>query len=228
MHIFSNEKERFLTFHESLSLKDNIDKDTKFLLDLKEYAINNDVPIITDECKELLSLVLNIKRPKEILELGTAIGYSALTMLNFLDNEVHIDTVENYPPRIIDAKNNFKKLDKNNKITLYDEDIDKFLDDNKVKFKNKYDFIFLDAAKAQYIFWLPILKEMLNDKGIIFADNVLCDKDIFESRYTVRKRDRSIHKRMKEYLHAIFNDKELDSYLYDIGDGVSISIINKK
>lgn len=220
MHKISKEKKKFLVFNDSLTLRDEDD----YLYDLKKEARDKDVPVISDECENLLKMILDIKKPKKILELGTAVGYSALFMARNIDKSSHIDTVENYKPRINKAKLNFKKYDKNKSISLYDMDIDDYLDKiikNKTK---KYDLIFLDAAKAQYIIWLPMLIKLLNKKGIIIADNVLVDNDILESRYTIRKRDRSIHKRMREYLYAIFHDDKLMSYLYDIGDGVSVTI----
>lgn len=220
MHNFTKEKERFLVYYDSLKMTD----EDNFLYDLKSDAIKKDVPVITDECESLLKLILDIKRPKRILELGTAIGYSALYMANCLNNKINIDTVENYKPRIKKAKENFKKYDKNKIIHLYDMDIDDYLNNKMKNKKAYYDIIFLDAAKAQYIVWLPTLIRILKKGGILIADNVLIDKDIYESRYTVRKRDRSIHKRMRDYLYNIFHDKKLKSYLYDIGDGVSVTI----
>lgn len=221
MHDLNIDNERFRVFVEAYQ-KPYLD----YIEKLKSDALVDDVPIITDATRDVLKLLLEIKKPKRILELGTAIGYSTIFMSEYTKKSTHIDTIENFPKRVKEAKKNIKLYDKNKKITLYDMDISDFLlkKAKNIKVKDKYDFIFLDAAKAQYIVWLPYLIELLNKNGLLIADNVLRDGDILESRYTIRKRDRTIHKRIREYIYAICHDKNLDSYILDIGDGLTVSV----
>lgn len=206
---------------------DSFSKDEDSSLNtLKEYAKNNDVPIIRDRTIEFLRMVLNIKKPKYILEIGTAIGFSALVMKKELD-DVNIDTIEDFEKRIVLSKENFDKYDANNSIKLYAGDatiyLEKWVNEG---IKEKYDFIFLDAAKAQYIKWLPQIIILLKQNGILLTDNVFKDGEVIEDRLTIEKRDRTIHKRMREFLYEIMHNSKLKSYIFDIGDGISISIKN--
>lgn len=197
-----------------------------YIDELKDEAIKMDVPIIMDSTRDVIKLLLSIKKPKQILELGTAIGYSTLIMSEYSSKNTKIDTVENYKPRIKVAKKNIKLYDKYKKISLYDMDVADFLKKKIKTNKNisAYDFIFLDAAKAQYIVWLPDIISLMKKGAILIADNVLRDGDILESRYTIRKRDRTIHKRMREYIYEICHNDSLDSYILDIGDGLTVSL----
>lgn len=198
--------------------------EAEYLTELKTYAKNNDVPIIRDRTIEFLRMIINIKKPKNILEIGTAIGFSALVMKNEL-NDVHIDTIEDYEKRIVLAKENFNKYCPDDSIKLYPGDateyLEKWISDD---IKEKYDFVFLDAAKGQYIKWLPSIIILLKPDGILLTDNVFKDGEILEDKLTIEKRDRTIHKRMREFLYEITHNPKLKSYIYDIGDGISISI----
>lgn len=194
------------------------------LNELKTYAKNNDVPIIRDRTIEFLRMILNIKKPETILEIGTAIGFSALVMKKELNN-VHIDTIEDYEKRVVLAKENFDKYCVTDNIKLYAGDATDYLEDWVTEgIKDKYDFVFLDAAKGQYIKWLPNIITLLKKDGILLTDNVFKDGEVLEDKLTIEKRDRTIHKRMREFLYEITHHKELKSYIYDIGDGISISI----
>lgn len=200
------------------SLLANEDND---IFELKEYAKNNDVPIIRDETKQFLRMMLENKKPKKILEIGTAIAYSTLIM-HKMCRDAEIVTIEDYPPRIEEAKKNIDKYFDKTKITLIEKDASVYLDE--VNEKESFDFIFLDAAKGQYINWLAKLKTLLREGGVLIADNIFKDGEILESKFLIKKRDRTIHKRMRDYLHTITNDKELNSYIYNLGDGISVSI----
>ena len=200
------------------SLLANEDND---IFELKEYAKKNDVPIIRDETKQFLRMMLENKKPKRILEIGTAIAYSTLIM-HKMCRDAEILTIEDYPPRIEEAKKNIDKFFDKTKITLIEKDASVYLDE--VNEKECFDFIFLDAAKGQYINWLAKLKTLLREGGVLIADNIFKDGEILESKFLIKKRDRTIHKRMRDYLHTITNDKELDSYIYNLGDGISVSI----
>lgn len=190
---------------------------------LKKYALENDVPIIRDETRDFLRMILLLIKPKNILEIGTAIGYSTL-IINNACNEANIVTLEDYPKRIETAKNNFEKLKsfENANIKLVEGDATDYL--KKEKKNNIYDFIFLDAAKGQYINWLPDILRLLRNDGVLLSDNVFKEGQILESRYLIRKRDRVIHKRMREFLYMICHDEKLQTYIYNIGDGISVSI----
>ena len=172
----------------------------RIINNLKNEAIELDVPIIRNEIADVLSTIIKIHKPQNILELGTGIGYSTLIML-FSNDTSNIVTVENYKKRIEIAKNNFLKYDNDKKIILKEMDISDYLRDNT----NNFDFIFLDAAKAQYSIWFNYLKKIINKNGIIFADNIFKDGEIIESHFAIKKRNRTIHKRMREFLGKFYD-----------------------
>ncbi|MBO6134603.1 MAG: O-methyltransferase [Lachnospiraceae bacterium] len=190
---------------------------------LKDYALKNDVPIIRDETRNFLRLLLRIKKPRKILELGTAIAYSTLVIYKSCDKDIDsIVTVENNIDRIKEAKTNIEKFFDDKKVVLIEDDITNYLE--SAEKEEKYDFVFLDAAKAQYIVWLPILKKLMKKGAVLLADNIFKDGEILESRYTIIKRDRTIHKRMREYLHEVAKDVDFDTTIFNVGDGISVSI----
>ena len=191
---------------------------------LKKVAIENEVPIIRDETKSLLRMILSIKRPQKILEIGTAIAYSTLVIHRAVPTAT-IVTIEDFERRIKEAKENIGKFinkDGKNIVTLIEDDATNYL--NKISGSEEFDFIFLDAAKAQYINWLPNIEKVLAKDGILIADNIFKDGEILESKFLIKKRDRTIHKRMREFLHEINNNKSFETYQYNIGDGISVSI----
>ena len=190
---------------------------------IKEYAISSDVPIIRDETRNFLNLLLKLTRPKAILELGTAIAYSTLVIYKALDKKVDkFVTVENNEKRLMDARKNIDKYFDKDSIRLVEDDITSYLEKNHEK--DTFDFIFLDAAKAQYVVWLPYIKKMMKKGSILLADNIFKDGEVLMSRYTIIKRDRTIHKRMREFLHDISRDEDFDTTILNIGDGISVSI----
>lgn len=210
---FSND--RISDFILSLSQNDND------FFELKKKAIKNEVPIIRDETKEFLIIILKILKPKKILEIGTAIGYSALIIKKYtIDSS--IITIEDYEKRQIEAEKNFKKYDKEKTITLIKDDATNYLKKNNEK--EVFDFIFLDAAKGQYINWYDDIKRILKKDGVLIADNILKDNEIIEPKLLIKKRDRTIHKRMREFLYKIMNDDEVISKIFNIGDGISVTI----
>ena len=198
-------------------------KEDEDLKTIKDYAIKNDVPIIRDETRDYIDFILKVKKPRKILELGTAIAYSTLVMYKSLGGDIDsIVTVENDQNRILKARENIDRYFDKNVVTLIEKDITEYLD--SVKEKEIYDFIFLDAAKAQYITWLPKLRELLKKDAILLSDNIFKDGEMLESRYAIIKRDRTIHKRMREFLHGITHDEDLYTRILNIGDGISVSI----
>ena len=194
-----------------------------FLEGIREEAQKEAVPIIRDETAALLRVCLEMKKPKSILELGTAVGYSGLFMLHSLRGSAKLSTVENYPARIRKSKENSAKILYSPAIRLLEGDGGEILD-RLGKEEEKFDFVFLDAAKAQYPLWLPKILELLSPDGVLFCDNILQENLLMESRFFVERRQRTIHKRMREFLWMLKNCPDLENSLIPIGDGVSISI----
>ena len=188
--------------------------------EIEEEALATYVPIIRKEMQNFLKVILEIKRPKAILEVGTAIGFSALLMSEHVDEDCKITTIEKYEPRIPIAKENFKRAGKENQITLLEGDAMEFLK----TLEGSYDFIFMDAAKGQYIHFLPDILRLLSPGGILLSDNVLQDGDIIQSRFAVERRNRTIHSRMREYLYTLTHHEQLTTSLLPLGDGVTLSV----
>ena len=187
---------------------------------IEEEALSSYVPIIRKETSALLKTLVALKQPKEILEVGTAVGYSALLMSRVMPEDCRITTIEKYEKRIPIAKDNFKRAGKEQCITLLEGDAEEILK----TLSGPYDFIFMDAAKGQYLHWLPMLLALLPKGGVLVSDNVLQDGDIIESRYAVERRNRTIHSRMREYLYTLTHMEEFETSVVPIGDGVTISV----
>ena len=169
--------ERMVTYMNSLD-KGN----TPFLNHLEQEALKNRVPIIRREMQSFLKVLLQIKAPKRILEVGTAVGFSTLLMSTYNPADCEIVTIENYEKRIPIAKENFRKAGKEEQITLLEGDAQEILK----TLTGSFDFIFMDAAKGQYINFLPEVLRLLEDGGILLSDNVLQDGDIVESHFCGR------------------------------------------
>ena len=206
--------ERFVTYIHSLE-KPN----SEILTEIEQAAHKDLVPIIRKEMESFLRVILTIKHPKEILELGTAIGYSAILMSECCDAK--ITTIENYEKRIPIARENFEKAGKSDQIELLEGDAMEVM---KTLPDEKYDFIFMDAAKAQYINYLPEVMRLLNPGGVLITDNVLQDGDLIQSKFVVRRRDRTIHKRMREFLETVKHDERLETSIVPIGDGIVMAV----
>ena len=188
--------------------------------EIAREALKKDVPIIKKETAALLKTMVAAKQPRAILEVGTAVGYSALLMAGVMPEDCRIITIEKYEPRIPVAKENFCKAGMEQRITLLEGDAEEILQ----SLDGEFDFIFMDAAKGQYIHWLPMIMRLMPKGGILFSDNVLQDGNIVQSRYAVERRDRTIHARMREYLYTLKHMEELESSIVPIGDGVAISV----
>lgn len=206
--------ERFITYINSLD-KGN----TEFLNQLERQALQNRVPIIRREMQSLLKVLLAIKQPDSVLEVGTAVGFSTILMGEYGKKDSHITTIEKYEKRIPVARENFKKAAMEDKITLLEGDALEIMK----TLKEPYDFIFMDAAKGQYINFLPDCLRLLKVGGVLVSDNVLQDGDIVESRFAVTRRNRTIHSRMREYLYTLKNHEQLSTAILPLGDGVTIS-----
>ncbi|MCR5830585.1 MAG: O-methyltransferase [Lachnospiraceae bacterium] len=210
--------ERTATYIESLSMPL-----TPFLEELEKRAVSDGIPIIRKSARSLLRYVLASKRPDSILEVGTAVAFSAIFMATYGSENVHIDTIENYAKRIEAAKQNIAYAKASDRINLIEGDALEILED-LVESKRSYDMIFIDAAKAQYPNYLPLAKKLLRNGGILVSDNVLFDGDIVLSRFAVRRRDRTIHARMREYLRMLSEDEELVTTILPVADGMTLSV----
>lgn len=193
---------------------------TSFLNELEQAAIKTNVPVIRPQMQSLLKLLLAIKRPKRILEVGTAIGFSALFMSEYGPKDCKITTIEKYEKRIPIARENFKAAGKEESILLLEGDAAELLK----TLEGYYDFIFMDAAKGQYIHFLPDILRLMPEGGLLVSDNVLQDGDVMESRYAVTRRNRTIHARMREYLYELKHHDQLQTDILPVGDGVTISV----
>ena len=173
--------------------------------------------------QQFLKLLLAMKRPMRILEVGTAVGFSAILMAEYDPVSCEITTIENYEKRIPIAKENFIRAGKEKQIMLLEGDAAQILP----TLTETYDFIFMDAAKGQYIHFMPDILRLLGPEGTLVSDNVLQDGDIIESRFAVTRRNRTIHKRMREYLYELTHDEHLVTAVLPIGDGVTVSTWKK-
>ena len=208
-------QERIHTFIQSFDTGN-----TEFLNQIEQFALKTNVPVIRPQTQSFLKLLLAVKQPKEILEVGTAIGFSALLMSEYGPSDCRVTTIEKYEKRILIAKENFKKAGREDKIRLVEGDALEALKD----LEGPYDFIFMDAVKGQYIHFLPDILRLMPIGGLLVSDNILQDGDILESRYAVTRRDRTIHGRMREYLYTIKHHDQLRTDILPIGDGITVSV----
>ena len=191
-----------------------------FLSDLREYAKENDVPIVRRETESFLKTVTELMRPGEILEIGSAIGYSTIILARAGGN---VTTIENYEKRIPAAVSNIEKAGLSGRVHLIPEDAGPVLRRLSEEGR-KYDLIFLDAAKGQYLVWLPDILHLMKNGSVLVADNVLQDNTVMESRFTVARRDRTTHERMREFLYQIKHLECLTSSILPVGDGVAFCV----
>ncbi len=206
-------EERMTTFINSLD-----PGNTPLLDEIEREAILTNVPIIRTDMQSYLKFLLAQCRPMHILEVGSAIGFSALLMSTYAPKGCHITTIENYEKRIPIARANFERAGKQKDITLLEGDAMEILP----TLTQTYDFIFMDAAKGQYLNFLPHVLKLLKPGGLLVSDNVLQDGDIIESRYAVTRRNRTIHSRMRDYLYELKHHPQLVTAILPVGDGVAV------
>lgn len=211
--------ERLVTYINSLNREN-----TDILNQIEREALHGDVPIIRKDMQSFLKVLLALYKPAKILEVGTAVGFSAILMAEYNPVECDITTIENYEKRIPVAKANFKRAGREEQITLLEGDATEIL----AKLEGQYDFIFMDAAKGQYINFLPDVLRLLKAGGVLVSDNVLQDGEIIESHYAVTRRNRTIHKRMREYLYELTHREELQTSILPVGDGITLSVKQSK
>ncbi|SDA43733.1 Predicted O-methyltransferase YrrM [Butyrivibrio sp. INlla18] len=191
-----------------------------YLDELERIAKKDDVPIVRKDSQALLKFLMAQASPVNILEVGCATGFSALLMAEYSRDDAKITTIEKYEKRIPIARDNFIKYDSKHKITLLEGDATDILK----TLTPGYDFIFMDAAKGQYINFLPECLRILNKGGLLVSDNVLQDGDVIESRFAVTRRDRTIHARMREYLYELKHNDMLNTVILTVGDGMTLSV----
>lgn len=211
-------KERTEAFIRSLD-----EGNTPFLNEIEKRAREAGVPIIRPETQRLLRFLLQMQKPNRILEIGCAVGFSALLMSEYGGENCRITTIENYGKRIPQARENFRRAGKEEKIRLLEGDAADILPG----LTETYDLIFMDAAKGQYLSFLPEVMRLLSPGGLLISDNVLQEGDVLESRYAVTRRDRTIHGRMREYLYRITHDPRLETIILPVGDGVAASKVRE-
>ncbi|MBD8926226.1 MAG: O-methyltransferase [[Eubacterium] rectale] len=206
--------ERLVTYINSLDTGN-----TEILDQIEKEAIAAYVPIIRKEMQSFLKLLLAMQKPMRILEVGTAVGFSAILMAQYAPADCKIVTIENYEKRIPVAKENFKRAGKDEQITLLEGDAMQILP----TLSGEFDMIFMDAAKGQYINFMPDILRLLKSGGVLVSDNVLQDGDIIESHYIVERRNRTIYKRMREYMYELTHNEGLVTAVLPVGDGITVS-----
>jgi predicted O-methyltransferase YrrM len=206
--------ERFVTYINSLN-----SGNTALLNEIEAEALRTDVPVIRKETQACLKLLLALKQPQRILEVGTAVGFSAILMKTYNPAQCTITTIENYDKRIPLARENFRRAGMENDIALVEGDAADVLE----HMEGTYDMVFMDAAKGQYLHFLPQVLRLLHHGGMLVSDNVLQDGDIIESRYAVIRRNRTIHRRMRSYLYELTHHEQLVTAVLPVGDGITVS-----
>lgn len=194
------------------------------LKELRKDAEENGVPIIRAETESFLRMLILLIKPRRILELGTATGYSAIFMERTSEGQEPglevIDTIEDWEPRAAEARRNIEKTDHAGKIHLIKGDAAKIMK----SLDGPYDLIFIDAAKGQYPEYLSEAMRLTKKGSVILADNIFQEGEMLESKYIVERRDRTIHKRLREYLNRVFADEKLATSIVPVGDGMAFSI----
>ena len=207
--------ERIAVYLRSLESPEN-----PLLEEIEQEALASYVPIIRKETQSLLKTLLTMLRPARVLEVGTAVGFSALLMSEYLAEGAHITTIEKYEKRIPIARQNFRRAGKEEQITLIEGDAMEVLR----SLDGPFDFVFMDAAKGQYPHYLPEVLRLLTPGGVLMSDNVLQDGSLIESRFAVERRDRTIHSRMREYLYELKHREDLMTSILPLGDGVALTV----
>ncbi|NLK44078.1 MAG: O-methyltransferase [Tissierellia bacterium] len=188
------------------------------LEELEEYALDNHIPIVQPEVAQVLKVLLKIKKPKNILEIGTAIGYSAIIMAENSSENCKITTIERRRDMVEKALENISRTPYRDRITILEGEAEEVL----LSLNDKYDFIFLDAAKGQYMDFFNKCINLLNKDGIIISDNVLYKGMVATDKLVVRRK-KTIVKRLRKYLSHINEIQGYTSCVIPIGDGIAIT-----
>ena len=207
--------ERMVTYINSLDMGN-----TPLLNEIEKEAKADLVPVIRREMQSFLKVLLAIHRPLRVLEVGTAVGFSALLFCEYGPENMQVTTIEKYEKRIPIARENFRRAGRENQITLLEGDAADILKE----LQESYDLIFMDAAKGQYIHFLDDVLRLMKPGSVLVSDNVLQGGDIIESHYAVERRNRTIYKRMREYLYELKHNDKLLTSVIPLGDGVTVSV----
>ena len=207
--------ERMVTYINSLDMGN-----TPLLNEIEKEAKADFVPVIRREMQSFLKVLLAIHRPLRVLEVGTAVGFSALLFCEYGPENMQVTTIEKYEKRIPIARENFRRAGRENQITLLEGDAADILKE----LQESYDLIFMDAAKGQYIHFLDDVLRLMKPGSVLVSDNVLQGGDIIESHYAVERRNRTIYKRMREYLYELKHNDKLLTSVIPLGDGVTVSV----
>ena len=199
-------------------IRQTLEPNNEFLQELEKYAQENHVPIIQPEVAKLISVLGIMLKPKKILEVGTAIGYSSILMSGFLHSGGKIITIERYPKMIEEAKKNIEKAGLEDTISILEGDAEEILP----TLNEEYDLVFIDAAKGQYLEFLNSCMKLLRPGGLLISDNILY-KGMIASDSLVVRRKKTIVKRMRDYLKYICNHEQLETSIIPVGDGVALS-----
>ncbi len=187
---------------------------------IREECERTGVPLVKKETAAFLGTVIGLLQPRRVLELGTAAGYSSIFMISCGAGIDRIDTIEDWEPRIPVAEKNIAASGASDRIHLITGDALEVMSD----LDEPYDLVFIDAAKGQYPDYLKEAMRLTRRGSVMIADNILQDGDLLESRYIVERRDRTIHKRIREFLDELFGDERLSTSLLPVGDGVTFSV----
>ena len=190
---------------------------------LEAQALKDQVPIIRRPMQSYLGFMLGLLKPASILEIGAAVGFSGILMSEYVPEETMIMTIEKVPARIKAAKENFKRYGKTDRICLLEGDAADVLTELSAQ-GNQYEFIFMDAAKGQYINYLPEILRLMPKGGLLITDNILQEGELVESRYVVTRRDRTIHTRIREYVYELTHNDNLITAIVPIVDGNTVSV----
>lgn len=207
--------ERMVTYINSLDMGN-----TPLLNEIEKEAKADLMPVIRREMQSFLKVLLAIHRPLRVLEVGTAVGFSALLFCEYGPENMQVTTIEKYEKRIPIARENFRRAGRENQITLLEGDAADILKE----LQESYDLIFMDAAKGQYIHFLDDVLRLMKPGSVLVSDNVLQGGDIIESHYAVERRNRTIYKRMREYLYELKHNDKLLTSVIPLGDGVTVSV----
>ena len=195
----------------------------EYLDRLEQQALKDEVPIIRKEAQSLLRFLLRLLQPEKILEVGCAVGFSSAFMSEYMPEKATITTIEKVEMRIREAKKNLAGIPRAKDVTLICGDAIDVLRELCEK-KEQYPFIFMDAAKGQYMNFLPYLMRLLPEGGLLITDNVLQEGTIVESKYTIPRRERTIHMRMREYVYTLKHMEERETVVLPVGDGMTLSV----
>ena len=208
-------------------VKSYIKNDDSSLTELYSDAVRRGVPVIREDTADYLKVLIAQVKPKRILEIGTAVGYSSLFMAEVTAGKAEIDTIELDDRTADEAEENFRRYGRENVINLKRGDAAEVLKEMEVEGTYSYDLVFIDAAKSQYKVYFSHVINMVHPGSVIVTDNILESGLVLESHFLVEKRDRTIHDKLREYIYMIKNDERLETAILSVGDGIAVSVVKE-